>query len=76
MKKLLLKTIYGYKNVSRVLREARLPIFIYTDCKFYPSCSDYAVEAINKHGAVKGSVKSMTRILRCSPFSEGGIDYP
>mgnify|MGYP001578282462 len=70
MKNLLLKAIYVYKQLFFILREIRLPIFIYTDCKFYPSCSDYAIEAINKHGVIKGSVKSMTRILRCSPFSK------
>jgi len=76
MKELLLKTIYGYKKLSTVFREIRAPLFIYTDCKFYPSCSDYAVKAINKHGAVKGSAKSLLRILKCSPLSSGGIDLP
>lgn len=76
MKELLLKTIYGYKHISRILREIRLPIFIYTDCKFHPSCSDYSVEAITKYGIIRGLVNSMARILRCSPFSKGGIDIP
>ncbi|MBI2674360.1 MAG: membrane protein insertion efficiency factor YidD [Candidatus Yanofskybacteria bacterium] len=76
MKKLLLKTIFGYKRVSTIFREIRFPLFIYTDCKYHPSCSDYAVEAINKHGALKGSTKSLLRILKCSPFSKGGIDQP
>lgn len=65
-----------YKRISTLFRAARVPIFIYTDCKFYPSCSDYAVDAVNKHGVIKGSVKSITRILRCSPFSKGGVDIP
>ena len=66
-----------YKKVSFVLRVSRVPLFIiYTDCKYYPSCSDYAVQAIDKHGIIKGSAKFMARILRCSPFSKGGEDYP
>lgn len=43
-------------------------------CRFYPTCSMYAQEAITKHGAVKGSYLSIKRILRCHPFSKGGID--
>jgi len=65
-----------YKKLSAVFRETRIPLFVYTDCKFYPSCSDYAIESISKYGYVKGSVKSLIRILRCSPFSKGGIDAP
>jgi len=76
VKTLLLKTISGHKRVSTIFRETRFPLFIYTDCKFYPSCSDYAIESIKKYGVVKGSAKSVARILRCSPFSKGGIDHP
>ena len=65
-----------YKKVFFALRVSRVPLFIYTDCKYYPSCSDYAVQAIDKHGIIKGSAKSMARILKCSPFSKGGIDVP
>ncbi|WP_457568601.1 membrane protein insertion efficiency factor YidD [Desulfurobacterium sp.] len=45
-------------------------------CRFYPSCSDYAILAIEKYGVLKGGFKSLWRILRCNPFSSGGIDYP
>jgi putative membrane protein insertion efficiency factor len=45
-------------------------------CRFYPSCSQYAILAINKYGVIKGLVKAIYRILRCNPFSKGGIDYP
>jgi putative membrane protein insertion efficiency factor len=44
-------------------------------CKYYPSCSQYAEEAIRVHGAVKGSVLVVWRIARCGPFTEGGIDH-
>jgi putative membrane protein insertion efficiency factor len=43
-------------------------------CRFYPSCSDYAVDALRLHGAAKGSYLAARRILRCNPWNEGGID--
>ncbi|MCD8552553.1 MAG: membrane protein insertion efficiency factor YidD [Seleniivibrio sp.] len=43
-------------------------------CRFYPSCSDYAVEALRKKGLVKGTLMAVWRILRCSPLSKGGYD--
>lgn len=43
-------------------------------CIFIPTCSHYAIEALEKYGAVKGSVLAAKRILRCHPLSKGGID--
>jgi putative membrane protein insertion efficiency factor len=43
-------------------------------CRFHPSCSRYAAEAIDGHGALKGAYLSMKRILRCHPFNAGGYD--
>ncbi|MBN2653651.1 MAG: membrane protein insertion efficiency factor YidD [Nitrospirae bacterium] len=43
-------------------------------CRFYPSCSEYALEAIEKYGAMKGIFLSLKRILRCNPFHPGGYD--
>ncbi len=43
-------------------------------CKFYPTCSQYAMEAVEKYGAWKGTLLAAWRILRCNPFSEGGYD--
>lgn len=43
-------------------------------CRYYPSCSSYAIEAINVHGAVKGTFLSVKRICRCHPFRQGGVD--
>jgi hypothetical protein len=45
-------------------------------CKFHPSCSEYAVLAIRKHGALKGIALAAWRVLRCHPWSMGGVDYP
>lgn len=46
------------------------------NCKFMPTCSEYAVEAIKQFGPFKGSRMAISRILRCHPFSKGGYDYP
>ncbi|MBQ4383863.1 MAG: membrane protein insertion efficiency factor YidD [Firmicutes bacterium] len=43
-------------------------------CRFYPTCSQYALEAVTKYGAAKGSYLAVRRILRCNPFHEGGYD--
>ena len=43
-------------------------------CKFYPTCSEYTKQAIEKYGAIKGSFLGVKRILRCNPFSKGGYD--
>ncbi len=43
-------------------------------CRFYPSCSEYAAQAVAHHGALRGSVLAVWRLLRCHPFHPGGID--
>jgi putative membrane protein insertion efficiency factor len=43
-------------------------------CRFYPTCSAYAEEALRRHGALKGAVLAVRRLLRCHPFNPGGID--
>lgn len=43
-------------------------------CRFYPSCSTYAMEALEKHGGLKGSWLILWRLMRCQPFHPGGID--
>ncbi|PJA99761.1 MAG: membrane protein insertion efficiency factor YidD [Ignavibacteriales bacterium CG_4_9_14_3_um_filter_30_11] len=66
MKKLFISIIKIYQKIIS-------PLFP-PSCKYYPSCSEYSVEAINKFGVIKGSVKTVWRILRCNPFSKGGFD--
>ncbi len=44
-------------------------------CKYYPSCSNYAITAFKKHGFFKGFILSVWRLLRCNPLSRGGVDY-
>jgi uncharacterized protein len=43
-------------------------------CRFYPTCSEYAVQALDKYGVIKGTFKAAYRILRCNPFNKGGYD--
>jgi len=43
-------------------------------CRFYPSCSDYAILAIRRHGPFRGSLLALTRLLRCHPLNPGGYD--
>lgn len=43
-------------------------------CRFYPSCSHYAVEAIERHGALRGGLLTIARLSRCHPWHEGGVD--
>ena len=44
-------------------------------CRFYPSCSHYAENAIRMHGALRGTLMAAWRIARCSPFTRGGVDH-
>lgn len=44
-------------------------------CRYYPSCSRYADDAIRGHGATKGALLALWRVLRCGPFTRGGVDH-
>ena len=67
MKKLLIAGIRFYqRNLS--------PFKHYGCCKYFPICSQYAIEALEKHGLLKGGLLAVWRILRCNPFSRGGYD--
>jgi putative membrane protein insertion efficiency factor len=44
-------------------------------CKYHPSCSQYAIDALRKYGLVKGSALAGWRLLRCNPWSRGGVDH-
>jgi hypothetical protein len=48
--------------------------FLLPCCRFYPSCSEYAIDAINCHGPVKGLYLALRRLLRCHPWHRGGYD--
>ena len=65
-KKLLILMICLYQKFISPLKKP--------SCRFYPTCSQYAVESINKYGAFKGGLLSVRRILKCHPFHPGGYD--
>ena len=66
VKRFLIFLIKGYqKFMSPLLGD---------NCRFYPTCSAYAIEALRVHGALKGSLLATWRILRCNPWSRGGYD--
>ncbi len=66
MKRAMIALVRGYKKYISPL----LP----PSCRFTPTCSEYAMEAIQKHGAWKGGLLAIWRILRCNPFCKGGYD--
>lgn len=66
MKRLLIFIIRWYQRHISPLKKP--------SCRFYPTCSHYAIEAIEKKGVLKGSLMAIWRILRCNPFSKGGFD--
>lgn len=47
----------------------------YGFCRYYPNCSTYSYQAIEKYGLFKGVVRALRRLIKCHPFSKGGIDY-
>ncbi len=49
--------------------------FLGKNCRFYPSCSQYSIEAIETHGLLKGIKLMVLRLSKCHPFSNGGVDY-
>ena len=65
LKKILIFLINIYQKLS---------VYKPKTCRFYPTCSQYMIEAIQKYGAFKGFLKGIWRILRCNPFSSGGYD--
>ena len=67
MKYLLILSIKFYKRFISPLFPAR--------CRFYPSCSTYALTAVQRFGFVKGGILAAWRLLRCNPFNIGGVDY-
>ena len=66
MKKLIIRIIRFYQKKISPLFGPR--------CRYYPTCSQYAVEAVERFGAFKGSILAVLRLLRCNPFFPGGYD--
>jgi len=66
MRRALILLIRGYKKLISPM----LP----PSCRFYPTCSEYSIQALEKYGVIKGGAKTIWRILRCNPFNKGGYD--
>ena len=65
---------YIFMGFIKVYKKIISPLFP-PCCKYHPTCSSYALEALKKHGFIKGGWLAVWRILRCNPWSNGGIDY-
>lgn len=66
MVKVIILIIRSYQKIG--------PIILPHSCRFYPTCSHYAIDALKKHGVLKGLTMMIFRLLRCSPLSKGGYD--
>jgi len=66
MRRFLIALMRGYQKYISPL--------IPPSCRFQPTCSQYAIEAVQKYGALKGGAMAIWRILRCNPFGKGGYD--
>ncbi len=74
----------GFKRVSSIFTSLLISVikfyqkaispYLPRTCRFYPTCSNYAIEALKSKGLIKGTFMSIWRILRCNPFSKGGYD--
>ncbi len=65
---LLIRCLRGYQRCIS-------PLYPST-CRFYPTCSEYAIQAIKFYGPIRGLGKALWRLLRCHPLSRGGVDLP
>lgn len=76
--------VYLIKFLSKITRKCEVKMIEFyqkyispglgNHCKFYPTCSEYAKQAIDKYGIIKGNILAIYRIIRCNPFSHGGVD--
>jgi len=62
--------------IIKIYKKTISPIFSFmgVNCKFYPTCSEYCMQAIQKYGVLKGCFLGIKRFLKCNPFSKGGYD--
>ncbi|MBC8183039.1 membrane protein insertion efficiency factor YidD [candidate division KSB1 bacterium] len=64
---------YVFIYLIKFYQKAISPFFL-PSCRFYPTCSEYSVQALKKYGVIKGAFLSTWRFLRCNPFNKGGYD--
>jgi len=66
MKKIIIEVIKFYRKYISPMKT--------TKCPYYPTCSTYGMEAVEKYGTIRGGFMTFWRVLRCNPFSKGGYD--
>ncbi|MFR0026737.1 MULTISPECIES: membrane protein insertion efficiency factor YidD [unclassified Eisenbergiella] len=66
MKKIVIALIKGYRKYISPMKS--------TKCPYFPTCSEYGLQAVEKYGVIKGGLLAFWRIVRCNPFSKGGYD--
>jgi len=76
MKKILIYLVNLYQKTFSPDTGVKKEMNPHGFCKYYPSCSEYMKQSIQKRGAIIGLLKGIWRILRCNPFSKGGVDLP
>ncbi|MCX6793334.1 MAG: membrane protein insertion efficiency factor YidD [Candidatus Falkowbacteria bacterium] len=69
-----LKLLLLYQKTFSLDHGTLKRLFPYGYCRFYPSCSEYAYQAIDRHGLRKGGIMALWRLLRCNPWNKGGND--
>lgn len=74
IKALILSIIHLYHRTLSPDHGWFSPVYPYGRCRFYPSCSEYAIGTIEKRGVLWGGLLAVSRVLRCNPWSKGGID--
>lgn len=74
MKKIIIKLMMFYKRSISPLWANNPFGLLNSSCRFYPTCADYAVDAVSKYGAGRGTLKAVGRVLRCNPLAKSGID--
>ena len=64
---------YVFIFIIKLYKKFISPMFA-PSCRFYPTCSTYAVQSFTKYGVIKGGAKAIWRVLRCNPYNKGGYD--
>lgn len=74
-RRVVLLMIRGYQKTLSLDHGPLSRFFPHGYCRYYPTCSQYGYDAIKKYGLFKGGLKAVWRIVRCNPWSQGGIDH-
>jgi len=75
------KNIFNIRNFPKniliyfiKLYQKHISKYLGRNCRYYPTCSEYTIQAVDKYGIIKGSILGIIRILKCNPFFKGGVD--